>query len=71
MSDLFGKEISNERKRVEKLLDEQKGKMKDVKAVRDLAKKYNVDTTDLDVLIKAADRVLGIDESKPKPEANK
>ena len=65
MSDLFGKEIANERKRIEKLIEDQKGKMKDVKAVRDLAKRYNIDTSDLDVLIKVADRVLGIDDTKP------
>lgn len=59
MSDLFGKELANERKKLEDLLEQQKGKIKDIKEFSKLAKKYNVDTTDLDVLIKMADAVMG------------
>lgn len=64
MSDIFGKELLKERQKVEKMIEQQKDKMKDVKAVAALAKKYNIDTSDLDAIIKIADRVLGTEETK-------
>jgi len=51
MSDLFTNRIAEKRREVEDLLKEQAGRVADIEEFSKLAKKYNIDTKDLDRLL--------------------
>jgi len=51
MSDLFTTKIAEKRAELEKILKEQADRIPDIEAFSALAKKFNLDTKDLDALL--------------------
>ena len=71
MSDLFTSKVAAKRKELEALLAEQAGRIPDIEAFSALAKKFKLDTTDLDELLKIAKSVFkatGIKLPEPSKE---
>jgi len=67
MSDLFKSRISDKRKEIEALLKDQAGRVADIEEFAKLAKKYDIDTTDLDQLLsmtKAIFKAANVDVKK-------
>jgi len=72
MSDLFTTKITDKRKELERLLKEQAERIPDIESFSALAKRFNLDTKDLDELLAIAKSVFkasGVKIPTPKPEA--
>lgn len=69
MSDLFTNKMADKRKELQALLEEQAGRIPDIEEFSRLAKKFNVDTSDVDELLAIAKSVFKASKVKiPKPE---
>lgn len=69
MSDVFSDRLLDRRKQLEALIQEQADKIPDIEAFSALAKKYNVNTKELDELLTIAKAVFKAAKVKiPAPE---
>jgi hypothetical protein len=70
MSDLFANKVADKRKELQDLLEEQAKRIPDIEEFSAMAKKFGIDTTDVDELLKVAKAVFKASGVKiPKPPA--